>query len=150
MSKTLTLKTPTLSPEKTAEIKALKSLSKKPHLDKPITTDDIKKALKWLMDSYPTLFSEKRNKPLKEGIDKDIFEKQVDNLPFSKGVIRKAIGFYVHHPLYLENIIGGTSRYNLQGESSGIVEESHKENAKEIIRKRKKIGKKQVEKNNNS
>ena len=46
--------------------------------------------------------------------------------------MRKAIGFYVKHPLYLNCLIDGTVPYDLQGQESVIVDQSHKDNAQEI------------------
>ena len=133
----LTLNTTKLSPEKKEEVKKLKNLTKKPHLDVPITFEDIKKAEQWLRETYPLVFSEKRHLPLKIGIEKDIFQNQGDALPFSRALVRKAIGFYVKHPLYLKNILEGSLRYDLQGHISGTVDQTHKDNAQEILTNRK-------------
>jgi len=132
------LNTSKLSPEKKEEVKNLKKLTKKPHLDLPITLEDIQKAAEWLCKTYPLLFTEKRNLPLKTGIEKDIFEKEGDQMVFTRSLVRKSIGFYVNHPLYLKNIIEGTLRYDLTGQEAGSIEKGHRENAQEILDSRKK------------
>jgi sRNA-binding protein len=93
---------------------------------------------KWLCKTYPFLFSAKRHLPLKTGIEKDIFEKEGDQMVFTRSLVRKAIGFYVNHPLYLKNIIEGTLRYDLTGQEAGSIEKRHRENAQEILDSRKK------------
>jgi len=136
--KKLTLDTSKLSPKKKKEVKDLKKLTKKPHLDVPITLEDIKKTVKWLCKTYPLLFSEKRHLPLKTGIEKDIFEKEADKLVFSRTLVRKAIGCYVNHKLYLKNIIEGNLRYDLTGKEAGSIEKGHKEAARKNLDSKKK------------
>ena len=135
--KKLTLKLSKLSPEKKAEVKKLKGITKNHPIDVALTFDDIKKAEAWLRATYPLVFSEKRHLPLKVGIEKDVFEQQGNKMPFSRSLVRKAIGLYVNHPLYLKSLLEGTERYDLQGHKSGAVDQSHKDNAKDILIKRK-------------
>lgn len=126
-----------LSPEKKADVENLKKLNKKPHLDVPLTLEDIQKTEKWLCKTFPLLFSKKRSKPLKVGLDKDIFEEVGDKLPMSRSLVRKSIGYYVNHPLYLKGLLEGNVRYDLKGQESGVVDQTHKDNAQEILNKRK-------------
>ena len=134
---TLTLKKTDLSPEKKEELKKLKALaSTKVHLDKEITLADIQKAEKWLLQSYHLLFTKKHDKPLKIGVEKDIFEKEGDALPYTRSLVRKAIGYYVHHPIYLKCLLEQSVRYDLLGQEAGTIDDTHKENSQEILTKR--------------
>jgi len=94
----------TLSKEKQVEIDKLKNPQKKP-TDQKTTLEDIKKAVKWLMDTWPLLFSDKADKPSKIGIHNDILEEKSGALPCSKNVLRRALSYYVGNPAYLNNTL---------------------------------------------
>ena len=128
---TLTLKKVALSPEKRAEVQKLKSLHKTKVEDKPLSFEDIKRAEKWLFKTYPLLFRRTYDKIFKIGIERDIFQK--GNLPCSRSLIRKAIGYVVHHPQYLKNTIEGTKRCNLDGQEVEDITPNQKEHAQKAL-----------------
>ena len=114
------------------------------HQDPPLTRAQIEKATLWLQRTYPKAFSKRYNKPLALGIHKEIFADQGEALPFTKGLVRRAIGFYVGHPMYLRALCKATHRHTLQGLPSVPLDPEHIAYTQKILtlRKEKKQNKK--------
>ena len=86
-----------------------------------------------LVETFPNCFSPKRTpkRPLKIGIIHDI----IAALP-ETGVIRLrfALADYTGGPTYLENVIAGAERIDLQGNPCGVVTEPEAAHAAERLK----------------
>lgn len=80
----------------------------------------------------------KEPKPLKVGFFKDLIkEAERLNLPFSKRFFRRCLNIYTMRNAYLNAIIKGGARYDIEGKPCGEVLASEQEFAKEQIKKNK-------------
>lgn len=81
-------------------------------------------AVALLVGEYPAAFSSDEPKPLKIGIQEDLVSEE----KVSRGKIKRALATYVRNPRYLQSLVEGADRVDLQGESAGKVtaeEEAH-------------------------
>lgn len=81
-------------------------------------------AVELLASHYPEAFDSSSPKPLKIGIQEDLIADE----KVSRGKIKRALATYVRNPRYLQSIVEGADRIDLQGVSAGKVsadEESH-------------------------
>ena len=88
----------------------------------------------WLLENFPKTF--KVMKPLKVGIFKDIRALEIDDKP-SNVWLRRALHFHTAKTHYLEKMIEGTERIDLEGEGSGLVSADDEKNAKITLAERK-------------
>ncbi|MDR9432481.1 MAG: ProQ/FinO family protein [Spiribacter sp.] len=89
-----------------------------------------------LINDYPACFSAKRDqvRPLAIGIEKAIrqsLEQKPETKDTPSWLIRQALARYTRSPAYLEAIIAGAERIDLQGQSVEPVTEAAIERAKE-------------------
>ena len=152
--KKITLKMP-LSREKTAQLEAIAKQktetirkpfvnpnaktglkSKKREPKKPIS--DLGRTVKFLYKKYPKVFIKDRSKPLKCGIEKDIFADLGDKPDATKRMIKKALRHYVFSFQYMKNMATATHRHDLHGTPVEALTDEHKSFAKEWIIEREK------------
>lgn len=146
--KKITLKMP-LSQEKAAELEAIKQKKLEPirpsfpkprpgkrPFRKPIS--ELGKTVKWLYKTYPDLFIKERSKPLKCGIEHDIFADMGDNPQATKRMIKKALRHYVFSFSYMRATLTATHRYDLKGNAVEPVTDEHKQFAQDWITEREK------------
>ena len=143
---TLTIKKP-LSLEKQSQLfQALKPLhdhakkekyqqlneqKNKEHKAKQKKKEEIKTTLTWFYEKFPLCFNQNELKPLKLNIDKDLFlfiEKE--HIP-SKAKLRDAFTYYTNNIHYLEAVIKGTHRYDLEGNQVQEITQEQKTYAQE-------------------
>lgn len=93
----------------------------------------MKLALDWLIDAYPICFSKSEPKPLKRHIEKDIFTNLLQDLPFSRLSIRKAIAYYTRSAKYRQALINNSHRYDLQGKQVEEIKTEHQQLAQEQL-----------------
>lgn len=144
--KKITLKGP-LSSAKAAQIEEIKKqkdtpvrkaftkpgVGKRP-FRKPIS--DLGKTVKFLYKKYPKLFIKDRSKPLKCGIEKDIFQDLGDKPEATKRMIKKAIRHYVFSFSYMKATVTSTKRFDLEGNPVEDITDKHKAFAEEWIKER--------------
>lgn len=126
----LTLKKPLSLQKQTQLFQALKPLHEKAEKEKrkqgkeqaqkkreakQKKREGIKVTLAWLYEQFPTCFNQNELKPLKLNIDKDLFPFLEKNQAPSKAKLRDALTFYTNNIHYLETVISGTHRYDLEG-----------------------------------
>ena len=149
--KKITLGSISLSKEKAAQLEEIKQQKlnpikksfvkpgagrpgrKKP-FQKPIS--ELGKTVKFLYKRYPKLFIKDRSKPLKCGIEKDIFADLGDKPDATKRMIKKALRHYVFSFPYMNATLKATHRYDLQGEPVEEISEEHKTFATEWVKER--------------
>ena len=83
-------------------------------------------AVELLETNYPKAFNAAEPKPLKIGIQEDL----VADDKVSRGKIKRALATYVRNPRYLQSIVEGADRVDLNGDASGTVNESEAGHAK--------------------
>ena len=88
----------------------------------------------WLEARFPKTFNFNDPKPLKIGIQLDLFAMAC---PFSKGLLRKCLVFYVNSKAYLEATIQENWRYDLNGERVGEVTKDDKEHALQMLEQKR-------------
>ncbi len=146
--KKITLKGP-LSSAKTAQLEEIKkqktepvrkaftrpSAGKRP-FRKPIS--DLGKTVKFLYKKYPKLFIKDRSKPLKCGIEKDIFADLGDKPDATKRMIKKALRHYVFSFPYMKATLDAKKRFDLEGNPVEDVTQEHKDFAKDWLAEREK------------
>jgi hypothetical protein len=87
-----------------------------------LTAEDYTQILKYLQKTYPKCFSPSSTPfPLAIGIHNQIFT--LKDLPFTKTKIRRFLARYTRSKEYLNNLIIGVPRVNLQGKHAGLVKE---------------------------
>lgn len=99
----------------------------------------------WLLENFPKTF--KVMKPLKVGIFKDIRALELDDKP-SNVWLRRALHLHTSKMHYLEKMIEGAERIDLEGEGAGIVSADEEKNAKTTITERKAFYQAQKDKKN--
>jgi hypothetical protein len=77
--------------------------------------EETKITLAWLYEEFPSCFNPKEIKPLKINIDKDLFPFLEKEQAPSKAKLRDALTYYTNNIHYLETVIKGTHRYDLEG-----------------------------------
>lgn len=83
-------------------------------------------AVELLETHYPKAFNGASPKPLKIGIQEDL----VADDKVSRGKIKRALATYVRSPRYLQSLVEGAERVDLNGEAAGAVTEGEAEHAK--------------------
>jgi len=83
-------------------------------------------AVELLETNYPKAFNAAEPKPLKIGIQEDLVAEE----KVSRGKIKRALATYVRSPRYLQSILEGAGRVDLNGDSVGTVNASEAEHAK--------------------
>ncbi|TNH04059.1 hypothetical protein FHQ26_00500 [Testudinibacter sp. TR-2022] len=96
---------------------------------------DIRRQNRALLEGFfGSVIDHKNPKPLKVGILNDIMiEAEKLGLPFSKTFFRRALRLYTSTLRYQHILKKGGDRYDLQGNVCGVVTESEKKVAKEVI-----------------
>ncbi len=99
--------------------------------------EEAKQALKQLKKAYPVAFNENKPLPLALGAAKEIAK----NMPeLAAPVLRLALAIWTKQTIYLQVVIAGGDRYNLDGSVSGTVQESEKEYSQKMLeRKQEKL-----------
>lgn len=85
----------------------------------------------YLIQNHPTLFGDKP-KPLKIGIHKDLNQTRG---PHSHKTMHFFMSRYTQSKTYLQALIKGSSRYDLNGKPAGIVSEQQKQIAQQALEK---------------
>lgn len=145
MTKKLTLKS-ALSPEKLAELNKLKNLKRdtQQKRERDEKHKSLREVFKWFYTTFPAAFSRHTPKPLKVGIESEIFAKlPEDNEELSRRKVRLALKIYTRTLAYQKAILESEERIDLDGKAAGAIEPSHKEHALEWIahKKAQKMGK---------
>ncbi len=82
-------------------------------------------AVNWLNTTYPNCFNRAAPKPLKIGILNDIISEGY--WQYSKGFLRKTLGFYTGSALYQNSILENKNRYSLNGKEVGEITDEDRE-----------------------
>jgi sRNA-binding protein len=93
--------------------------------------EETKITLAWLYEEFSLCFNPKETKPLKLNIDKDLFLFLEKEGSPSKAKLRDALTFYTNNIHYLEAIIKGTHRYDLEGNQVQEITQEQKAYAQE-------------------
>ncbi len=100
----------------------------------PQQKTDLKVVIEFLAKKYPNSFSVKGEaKPLKIGIFNDIANELAEDEPASKTQIRHALRRYTNSWRYLEAVIKGGQRVDLNGEDFEPVTEEHIKHAQQQL-----------------
>lgn len=92
---------------------------------------DLNKVIEFLANKFPNSFSLKGEaKPLKVGIFSDIAERLEETDPVSKTQIRHALRRYTNSWRYLEAVVKGGQRVDIDGADFEALTEEHVEHAK--------------------
>jgi len=97
--------------------------------------EGIKTALRWLYEKFPACFNPKDLKPLKLNIDKDLYLLLKQEGAPSKSQLRNALAYYTRNIHYLEAVIKGTHRYDLEGNQREEITAEQKVYAQEKLEK---------------
>ncbi|ENB4433227.1 ProQ/FinO family protein [Escherichia coli] len=90
-----------------------------------------------LAEYWPELFGAETIKPLKTGVIRDVLKDAKEwELPIGHGVLRGALISYIHTTRYLNAVIAGGARYDLNGQPCGEVTEEDKSVASELLKRR--------------
>ena len=93
-----------------------------------------KEVIAFLAERFPKCFSlEGEAKPLKIGIFQDLALLLSEEERVSKTLLRSTLRHYTNSWRYLESVVEGVSRINLDGESDAIIEAEHAEHAKQLL-----------------
>lgn len=96
----------------------------------------------WLESTFPKAFNFREPKPLKLGIEQDLLSV---SSPYSKRQIRKSLGSYCFSRTYLNAIVQGDWRYDLNGDKVEEISQEHKDRAaKDLAERKKKFQSKQM------
>jgi len=93
----------------------------------------------WLESTFPKAINFNAPKPLKLGIQPDLL---LVSGPCSKTQLRKCLGVYCASRAYLEAIIHGDWRYDLNGEKVEGISQEHKDHALKQLEYKKALWKK--------
>ena len=146
--KKLTLNKP-LSPETQEKLLKLKVLSEKnakmsdqEKTDRAKAKELFNKTKTWIESTYPDAFNFNNPKPLKIGVRKELL---LVSSPYSKRQVNKCLGVYCSTKAYLEAIILGEWRYDLNGaQVEPITQEQKDHAAKQLAERKKKFRNKKV------
>ena len=95
--------------------------------------EETKQALKQLKKTYPVAFNANKPLPLALGAAKEIAK----NLPeLAAPILRLAMAIWTKQAIYLQAVIVGGDRYNLDGSVSGAVQESEKEYSQKMLNRK--------------
>lgn len=89
--------------------------------------DNVKEALEMLIKLFPKAFSKDQVRPLKIGIFNDIKARVVDVKDLSITKVRAALRVYTTRPEYLQSIVEGAKRIDLDGNEVDTVTKEHQE-----------------------
>ena len=123
------------------DLQALKESFKKPvqptQKKQRSQFEEAKQVLKQLKKAYPVAFNANKPLPLALGAAKEIAK----NLPgLADAVLRLALAIWTKQAIYLQSVIAGGDRYNLDGSVSGVIQESEKEYSQKMLeRKQEKL-----------
>ncbi len=109
-----------LTPAERAAIKISEASARKYLMKKRLL-----EAVNWLITTYPNCFNRAAPKPLKIGILNDIISEGY--WQYSKGFLRKTLGFYTGSALYQNSILENNNRYSLSGEEVGEITDEDRE-----------------------
>ncbi len=112
-----------------------------------LLSDKYKEAYNELSSKYPKLFNNQEIKLLKVGIKKEIIAR--GNLTITKSQLAKFLKVYCTGCKYKKLHIENASRYDLEGNESGVVTKKHVEGLIKLREETKKKSKK-IENNKNS
>lgn len=94
-----------------------------------------KQTIAFLADRFPKCFSTQGPcHPLKIGIFNDLVEHLKDESELSKVVIRSALRWYTSSWRYLHSVKLGVSRIDLNGNCTGLVDQSHAQYAQSLLK----------------
>ena len=85
-----------------------------------------------LIESFPKCFNLKTPKPLKAGINQEIYAAFGDSAPMTKTRIGRALKRYTHGPVYLKALETETHRVGLNGERAQEITEEDRERARDL------------------
>jgi len=136
----LTLNKP-LSPETQEKLLKIKNLSEKnskmsdqEKADRANAKELFYKTKTWLESTYPNVFNFNNPKPLKMGVRKELL---LAPSPYSKRQVNKCLGVYCSTKAYLESIIQGDWRYDLNGAQVETITQEQKDHAAKQLAERK-------------
>ena len=86
-----------------------------------------------LIEAFPKCFNLKMPKPLKVGINQEIFEDWGENPPMTRTRLHRAIRGYTHSKVYLRSFDTETHRLGLKGEMVQEITEEVYETARKIF-----------------
>jgi sRNA-binding protein len=84
--------------------------------------EKIKAVQAWMQETWPALFNLEAPKPLKRHIEQEIINQASDR--FSNLQVRRAIRAYTTRKAYLEAVLKGDGRYDLQGNKVEDIKEN--------------------------
>jgi hypothetical protein len=113
----------------------LKEQKEKEREAKKKKKEAIKATLTWLYEQFPSCFSQDELKPLKLNINKDLFSFLEKKQAPSKAKLRDALTFYTNNIHYLEAVMNGTHRYDLEGNQVQEITQEQKAYAQEKFEK---------------
>lgn len=90
----------------------------------------------WFESTFPKSFNFKKPKPLKVGIQHDLF---LASSPFSKRLLCKVLKSYTHSKVYLEAIARENWRYDLNGERFEEITPGQKDHALQMLAHKKSL-----------
>lgn len=100
----------------------------------PQEKTDLNKVIEFLAEKFPASFSVKGEaKALKIGIFSDIAEKITDEDPVSKTQVRHALRRYTNSWRYLEAVVKGGQRVDLDGNDVEALSEEHVHHAQQQL-----------------
>lgn len=103
-------------------------------MDTPQKFSNSKEVLAFLAESFPTCFSiQGQAKPLKIGIFQDLAEKLENEERVSKTLLRSSLRHYTNSWRYLQSIVEGQQRVDLDGNEVAVIEKDHAEHAKKQL-----------------
>lgn len=95
---------------------------------------NFEQARTWLQTAFPNAFNPKEPVPLKVNIHKDVQDLKA---PVSARQLQKALKWHTGSPAYLEAVVNGQDRYDLNAHPVEPVSSQHKEWARQQIGVRK-------------
>ena len=103
-------------------------------MDTPQKFSNSKEVLAFLAETFPACFSiQGQAKPLKIGIFQDLAQRLDDEERVSKTLLRSSLRHYTNSWRYLQSIVEGQQRVDLDGNDVAVIEKDHAEHAKKQL-----------------
>ncbi len=119
------------------------SVAMSPKTKHDVNLEAAQKILRQLKAKYPIVFNPKKPLPLALGISKEIVKDLPDCVPAS---LKLALTLWSKKAIYLQAVISGVNRHNLDGSIAGVIQESEKEYSQKMLdRKQEKLKNKPAE-----
>ena len=116
-----------------------KEITSQEQKDKDRSRERFYEAVAWLESTFPRAINFKDPKPLKLGIQRELL---LVPSPYSKGQLRRCLGAYCGSRAYLEAMLQGKWRHDLNGEKIEELAQEHKDHALKQLEHKKTLWKK--------